>query len=110
MINLKNTACFFVLAFSQVHAQQIYRCSGIGEKAPNYVNSGELQERLGEGENCKLVLGSDVTVVKPTTAKEIEEMRKRSKDAERKNYRDDVRAKAKFLDDVDEERAKNKKY
>lgn len=105
----KKHSIFFVLVFSQVHAQQIYRCPSIGEGVPEYINSGKLQERLGKGENCKLVSGGNVIVVKPPTTKEIEDMRKKAKEAESKRYRDAVRAKAKFLDDVDEERAKNKK-
>jgi hypothetical protein len=47
---------------SAVWAQQVYRCTGAGGSAPEYINnSKEAQQR-----NCKLISGGNVTVVQST--------------------------------------------
>lgn len=49
-------------AGSTAWAQQVYRCTGAGGSAPEYINnSKEAQTR-----NCKLVSGGNVTVVQST--------------------------------------------
>lgn len=49
---------FCALAFSQVHAQQIYRCAGVAGAPPEYINKAEEARTR----NCKLVTGENVTI------------------------------------------------
>ena len=43
-------------------AEQIYRCSGVGGSAPEYINN----VKDAQARNCKLVSGGNVTVVQGT--------------------------------------------
>ena len=60
----QNTVLFFcALAFSQVHAQQIFRCPGTADGAPEYINNFlRLQEFKDKGVECKLVVRSAKTM------------------------------------------------
>jgi hypothetical protein len=47
-----------------VWAQQIYRCAGVGNAAPEYINN----TKDAQTRNCKAVTGGNVTVVQGTAA------------------------------------------
>lgn len=51
-------------AGNAVLAQQIYRCAGVGNAAPEYINS----TKDAQTRNCKAVTGGNVTVVQGTAA------------------------------------------
>lgn len=108
----RTTLLLYALSFSQVHAE-IIKCedvSGLVRYASTQTQQGkqEIQSLKDRGMTCDN-LDKRTPEQKLIDANAYKERLKIENELARERYRDSVRATAKFLDDVDEERKRNKR-
>jgi hypothetical protein len=103
----------FTLSFSQVHAE-IIKCNDVSshvryESTETQQGRQEIQALKDKGMVCNNI-DKRTPEQKIIDAKAWEDRIRIENELARKHYHDAVRATAKFFDDVDEERKKNKRH